>query len=46
MQFVDIHGSAKAKMVPASCLNDAIDVRRGRSPAGPWGLGQGLTRTT
>ena len=28
-QFVDIHGSAKVKMVPASCLDDMIDVGAG-----------------
>ena len=25
VQFVDLHGSAKVKMVPASCLDDVID---------------------
>ena len=26
VQFVDIHGAAKVKMVPASCLDDMIEV--------------------
>ncbi|MCH7688423.1 MAG: type III glutamate--ammonia ligase, partial [Planctomycetes bacterium] len=40
-QFVDIHGSAKVKMVPASCLDDMIDVGAGFAGAAVWGLGQG-----
>ncbi|MEX2285462.1 MAG: type III glutamate--ammonia ligase [Planctomycetaceae bacterium] len=41
VQFVDIHGSAKVKMVPAACLDDAIDVGAGFAGAAVWGLGQG-----
>src|SRR5437016_5506418 len=26
VQFVDVHGAAKVKMVPASCLDDVTDV--------------------
>ena len=40
-QFVDIHGAAKAKMVPASHLDAAIDVGAGFAGAAVWGLGQG-----
>ena len=40
-QFVDIHGSAKVKMVPASCLDDVIDVGAGFAGAAVWGVGQG-----
>ncbi|MBL8849624.1 MAG: type III glutamate--ammonia ligase, partial [Planctomycetaceae bacterium] len=29
VQFVDIHGGAKAKMVPAACLDDVLDVGAG-----------------
>ncbi len=40
VQFVDIHGSPKVKMVPAGCLDDVADVRgrlrgRGRLGHGP-----------
>ena len=40
-QFVDIHGSAKVKMVPASCLDDIIDTGAGFAGAAVWGVGQG-----
>lgn len=40
-QFVDIHGSAKVKMVPASSLDDVIDVGAGFAGAAVWGAGQG-----
>ena len=40
-QFVDIHGAAKAKMVPACHLDDVIDVGAGFAGAAVWGLGQG-----
>jgi len=39
-QFVDIHGSAKVKMVPASCLDDMIDAGAGFAGAAVWGVGQ------
>ena len=40
-QFVDIHGAAKTKMVPASNLDHAIDTGAGFAGGGVWGLGQG-----
>ena len=40
-QFVDIHGSAKTKMVPAANLDDVIDAGAGFAGAAVWGLGQG-----
>ena len=41
VQFVDIHGTAKVKMIPASCLDDALDVGAGFAGAAVWGVGQG-----
>jgi glutamine synthetase len=41
VQFVDIHGAAKAKMVPASCLDDMIDSGAGFAGGAVWGVGQG-----
>ncbi len=40
VQFVDIHGAAKVKMVPASCLDDAVEVGAGFAGGAVWGLGQ------
>ena len=40
-QFVDMHGAAKVKMVPASCLDDVIDDGAGFAGAAVWGVGQG-----
>lgn len=40
-QFVDIHGSAKVKMVPSSSLDDMIDDGAGFAGAAVWGVGQG-----
>ncbi len=40
-QFVDIHGSAKVKMVPASSLDDVVDYGAGFAGAAVWGVGQG-----
>ena len=40
-QFVDINGSPKAKMVPASHLDDAIDTGAGFAGAALPGMGQG-----
>ncbi|MFN0056803.1 MAG: type III glutamate--ammonia ligase, partial [Planctomycetales bacterium] len=40
-QFVDIHGSAKAKMVPVECFDDMIDVGAGFAGGALWGVGQG-----
>jgi glutamine synthetase len=41
VQFVDIHGAAKAKMVPVSCLDDVLDVGAGFAGGALWGAGQG-----
>jgi glutamine synthetase len=41
VQFVDMHGAAKAKMVPVECLDDAVDVGAGFAGGALWGLGQG-----
>jgi glutamine synthetase len=41
VQFVDIHGGAKAKMVPATCLDDVLDVGAGFAGGANWGMGQG-----
>ena len=40
-QFVDIHGTAKVKMVPTSSLDDMIDSGAGFAGAAVWGAGQG-----
>jgi glutamine synthetase len=40
-QFVDIHGSAKVKMVPASSLDDVHDDGAGFAGAAVEGVGQG-----
>ena len=40
-QFVDIHGSAKVKMLPVAMYDDAIDVGAGFAGAAVMGLGQG-----
>src|SRR5438477_6847532 len=41
VQFVDLHGAAKVKMVPASCLDDVADVGAGFAGGAVWGAGQG-----
>jgi glutamine synthetase len=40
VQFVDIHGSPKVKMVPAETLDDVIDVGAGFAGGAVWGMGQ------
>ena len=40
-QFVDMHGAAKVKMVPASELDNMLDVGAGFAGAAVWGAGQG-----
>ena len=40
-QFVDVHGSARVKMVPVSSFDDMIDAGAGFAGAAVWGLGQG-----
>jgi glutamine synthetase len=41
VQFVDMNGSAKCKMVPADTLDDVIDIGAGFAGASLWGMGQG-----
>ena len=41
VQFVDVTGAAKVKMMPASRLDDAIDGGAGFAGAALWGMGQG-----
>ena len=41
VQFVDMHGAAKVKMVPASSLDAVIDEGAGFAGAAVWGAGQG-----
>ena len=41
VQFVDIHGAPKVKMVPARCLDDVIDEGAGFAGAALDGMGQG-----
>lgn len=38
-QFVDIHGAAKTKMVPARCLKDIVKNGAGFAGFASWGLG-------
>jgi glutamine synthetase len=40
-QFVDIHGSAKAKMVPVGHFDNVIDNGAGFAGGAVWGMGQG-----
>ena len=40
VQFVDIHGAAKVKMVPAAALDDVADTGAGFAGGAVWGLGQ------
>jgi glutamine synthetase len=40
VQFVDIHGAPKVKMVPAGALDDVADVGAGFAGGAVWGLGQ------
>ncbi|MCH7705175.1 MAG: type III glutamate--ammonia ligase, partial [Planctomycetes bacterium] len=41
MQFVDIHGAAKVKMMPASSFEDVLESGAGFAGGAVWGLGQG-----
>src|SRR4051812_35663774 len=41
VQFVDVHGGAKAKMVPVACLDSVADVGAGFAGGAVWGSGQG-----
>lgn len=40
VQFVDIHGTAKVKMVPSDCLDDVADGGAGFAGGAVWGMGQ------
>jgi glutamine synthetase len=40
VQFVDLHGAAKVKMVPAEALDDVADIGAGFAGGAVWGLGQ------
>jgi glutamine synthetase len=41
VQFVDMHGSAKCKMIPVEAFDDALESGAGFAGAAVWGLGQG-----
>jgi glutamine synthetase len=41
VQFVDVHGAAKVKLVPAGCLRAAAETGAGFAGGAVWGLGQG-----
>ncbi len=41
VQFVDIHGAAKTKMMPVECYDEAIDIGGGFAGGAVWGSGQG-----
>ena len=40
-QFVDVHGSPKAKQVPVSCFDDVVEDGAGFAGAAVWGMGLG-----
>ena len=40
VQFVDIHGAAKVKMVPREALDDVPDGGAGFAGGAVWGMGQ------
>jgi len=40
VQFVDIHGAPKVKMVPADCLDAVADSGAGFAGGAVWGMGQ------
>jgi glutamine synthetase len=41
VQFVDIHGAAKAKLVPAAQVRSVVEVGAGFAGGAIWGVGQG-----
>ena len=41
IQFVDIHGAAKVKLIPASALRAALEAGVGFAGGAVWGMGQG-----
>src|SRR3954462_8003344 len=40
VQFVDIHGSPKVKMVPSDCVDAVADSGAGFAGGAVWGMGQ------
>ncbi len=40
VQFVDIHGAAKVKMVPTEALDDVLETGAGFAGGAVWGMGQ------
>ncbi len=46
VQFVDIHGAAKVKLVPARAFRDVVESGAGFAGGAVWGWGRGPTRTT
>jgi len=40
VQFVDLHGSPKVKMVPSETVDDVLDVGAGFAGGAVWGMGQ------
>lgn len=40
VQFVDLHGSPKVKMVPSACLRSVTDSGAGFAGGAVWGMGQ------
>jgi glutamine synthetase len=40
VQFVDIHGAPKVKMVPAAAVEDVLDTGAGFAGGAVWGMGQ------
>ncbi len=40
VQFVDLHGAPKVKMVPAAALDDVADTGAGFAGGAVWGMGQ------
>src|SRR5713101_7006424 len=40
VQFVDIHGAPKVKMVPSDALDDVSDIGAGFAGGAVWGMGQ------
>jgi glutamine synthetase len=41
IQFVDIHGAAKVKLVPAQTLRSVVETGAGFAGGAVWGMGQG-----
>src|SRR6516165_8869814 len=41
VQFVDIHGAAKVKLVPAKALRNVVESGAGFAGGAVWGMGQG-----